>query len=282
MLGVVALLCAPLGGRVQADEASAAVTPGATVFTARCAVCHGPQAGGIPGTFPALHDQIAAFARTPQGRDYLVMVVSSGLMGELTVDGVHYNNVMPAQSGLTDADVAAVLNYVAGELGKRDLGSAAVTPDEVRDARARHPQNTPQGSRALRPASAVTPPGVANAQRAWQNWTLNCQGCHRPDGSGSAGTTPSLKGTTARFLAVPQGREYLNRVPGVATSPLSDADLAEVMNWMLWRFDEEHVPPGFSPFTAAEVGQLRRRPLRLEASQVRAQLLAQAEALQPQ
>jgi hypothetical protein len=126
---------------------------------------------------------------------------------------------------------------------------------------------------------AAAPPGVANPQRAWQNWTLNCQGCHRPDGTGSAGTTPSLKGTVGKFLTVPQGREYLSRVPGVATSPLSDSDLAEVLNWMLWRFDEEHVPADFAPFTVAEVSELRRRPLRLEASQVRGELLAKAEAL---
>jgi cytochrome c553 len=81
------------------------------------------------------------------------------------------------------------------------------------------------------------PAGVPNAQRAWQHWTLNCQGCHRQDGTGSEGTAPSLAGTVARFLAVPGGREYLGRVPGVATSPLSNEDLAEVMNWMLWRFD---------------------------------------------
>jgi mono/diheme cytochrome c family protein len=67
---------------------------------------------------------------------------------------MHYNNVMPAQSGLTEADVAAVLNYVAGELGKRDLGGAALTSENVKDARARHPQNTAQGTRALRPASS--------------------------------------------------------------------------------------------------------------------------------
>jgi cytochrome c553 len=133
--------------------------------------------------------------------------------------------------------------------------------------------------RAETPAPA--PPGVANPQRAWQNWTLNCQGCHRPDGTGSAGTTPSLKGTVGKFLTVPLGREYLSRVPGVATSPLSDADLAEVLNWMLWRFDQEHVPADFSPFTVAEVADLRRRPLRLEASQVRGELLAKAEALAP-
>lgn len=127
------------------------------------------------------------------------------------------------------------------------------------------------------PAGVDVPVGVDNAQRAWQHWTLNCQGCHRPDGTGSAGTAPSLAGTVARFLSVPGGREYLGRVPGVATSPLSNADLSEVMNWMLWRFDKEHLPANFEPYTAAEIGQLRAAPLRLEASQMRAELLERAE-----
>ena len=123
---------------------------------------------------------------------------------------------------------------------------------------------------------AGAPVGVENPQRAWQHWTLNCQGCHRPDGTGSAGTAPSLAGTVARFLSVPGGREYLGRVPGVATSPLSDADLSEVMNWMLWRFDKAHLPSPFEPYTAAEIGRLRGQPLRLEASQMRAELLKKA------
>jgi cytochrome c553 len=121
------------------------------------------------------------------------------------------------------------------------------------------------------------PAGVDNPQRAWQNWTLNCQGCHRPDGTGSVGTAPSLAGTVARFLSVPGGREYLGRVPGVATSPLSDADLSEVMNWMLWRFDKPNLPANFQPFTASEIRQLRSAPLRLEASQMRAALLEKAD-----
>ena len=126
--------------------------------------------------------------------------------------------------------------------------------------------------------NGTAPAGVENAQRAWQHWTLNCQGCHRPDGTGSDQTAPSLAGTVARFLSVPGGREYLSRVPGVAASALSDADLAEVMNWMLWRFDKEHLPADFQPYTAAEIGQLRTRPLRLEASQIRADLLKKADA----
>jgi hypothetical protein len=130
---------------------------------------------------------------------------------------------------------------------------------------------------AAAPAGAA-PAGVENAQRAWQNWTLNCQGCHRFDGSGSDATAPGIAGTVAKFLLVPGGREYLIRVPGVATSPLSDADLAEVMNWMLWRFDKEHLPASFQPYTAAEIAPLRARPLRLEASQMRSSLLSQAQA----
>jgi cytochrome c553 len=128
---------------------------------------------------------------------------------------------------------------------------------------------------AAAPAEAV--PGVADARRAWQHWTLNCQGCHRPDGTGSEGTAPNLAGTVARFLKVPGGREYLGRVPGVATSPLSNADLAEVMNWMLWRFDPRHIPADFRPFTADDIGQLRTTPLRIEASQLRRDLLKQAD-----
>ncbi|HXA36753.1 MAG TPA: c-type cytochrome, partial [Steroidobacteraceae bacterium] len=79
-----------------------AATVGAAVFSSRCAVCHGPQAAGIPGSFPSLHEQVVAFAKIPQGRDYLVMVVTTGLMGPLKVGGVSYNGVMPAQSGLSE------------------------------------------------------------------------------------------------------------------------------------------------------------------------------------
>jgi hypothetical protein len=119
-------------------------------------------------------------------------------------------------------------------------------------------------------------PGVESMQRAWQHWTLNCQGCHRADGMGTDETAPSVAGTVAKFLHAPGGREYLTEVPGVATSALGDADLAEVMNWMLYRFDRPHVPVNFQPYTAEEVGRLRQTPLHIEASKVRNKLLQQA------
>jgi mono/diheme cytochrome c family protein len=136
-----------------AAMAGGANSAGAAVFADRCAVCHGPQAAGIPGSFPSLHGQVVAFAKIPQGRDYLVMVVTTGLLGNLRLGGVTYNGAMPAQSGLSEADVAAVLSYLASDLGRNESGAVALSPAEVADVRARHPDNSAQATRALRPAT---------------------------------------------------------------------------------------------------------------------------------
>lgn len=121
-------------------------------------------------------------------------------------------------------------------------------------------------------------PGVENQPRAWQNWVLQCQGCHRPDATGSPQTTPAMAGHVSRFLHVPGGREYLGRVPGVATAALSDRDLAELLNWTLRRYDPENLPADFKPYTPEEVGRLRRMPLRTEAYDMRVKLMAAMEA----
>jgi Cytochrome c len=107
------------------------------------------------------------------------------------------------------------------------------------------------------------------------DYTLNCQGCHRADGTGTPGSVPALAGSVARFLGVPGGREYLSRVPGVSQAGLDDAALAEVLNWMVDHFDHEHVPAGFVKFTAAEVGPLRKNPL-IDPERMRAELLGRA------
>jgi mono/diheme cytochrome c family protein len=123
---------------------------GAAVFVGRCAVCHGPEASGIPGSFPSLHEQIIAFAKTPEGRDYLVMVVTTGLMGELKVGGATYSGIMPAQSGLSEEEIAAVLGYLASDRGKS--AAPPLTAADVTAARERHPDRSAQATRVLRPA----------------------------------------------------------------------------------------------------------------------------------
>ena len=146
------LLTACLG----VDVALAGPTPpGGAVFANHCAVCHGPDAAGIPGSFPSLHEQIVGFAKIPAGREYLVMVVTTGLIGELNVAGSTYHGVMPAQSTLTEAEVAAALNYLASGLGKSKSAPTAFTANEVIAVRARHPDKSPQNTHALRPATAA-------------------------------------------------------------------------------------------------------------------------------
>jgi mono/diheme cytochrome c family protein len=119
-------------------------------------------------------------------------------------------------------------------------------------------------------------PGVANPERARIDYMLKCQGCHRPDGTGNLASTPPLAGEVAKFLAVPGGREFLGRVPGVASVDLSDERLAEVLNYTLYRFDAAHVPAAFKPYTAAEVAVLRQVPLRLDRAEMRTRLIAKA------
>ena len=124
-------------------------------------------------------------------------------------------------------------------------------------------------------AAGIAMPGVEKPARAHSNWILKCQGCHRADASGTPQTTPAMAGIIGTFLKTPEGRDYLARVPGVASAALPDAELAELLNWTLMRFDPAHVPKDFKPYTPNEVGQLRSRPLRTEAAQTRARILAE-------
>ena len=89
-------------------------------------------------------------------------------------------------------------------------------------------------------ADSSTLPGVENANRAKVNYMLNCQGCHGPDGAGTAdGSVPTMKNFLGNFLAVEGGREFLIRVPGSANAALTDGNLAEVLNWMLPRISPD-------------------------------------------
>ncbi|MEL7028076.1 MAG: cytochrome C [Pseudomonadota bacterium] len=114
---------------------------------------------------------------------------------------------------------------------------------------------------------------VQNPARAQMNYMLNCQGCHLADGRGMAGKVPNMAGEVGRFLKTPGGRAYLSRVPGVTNAALSDADLADVMNWTLASFDPAGVPDGFKPYTAEDMAAGRARGLSIRAEEARGELL---------
>jgi hypothetical protein len=103
--------------------------------------------------------------------------------------------------------------------------------------------------------------GAAQGYEPHVNYQLHCMGCHLADGSGAAGRVPTMRRTLVAFSAVPAGREFLVRVPGAAQSPLSDAELATLLNWMTRALSDQPVPAGFVDYTAEEVGRVRHRPL---------------------
>ena len=113
--------------------------------------------------------------------------------------------------------------------------------------------------------------GAGSAASPQFNYILHCQGCHLADGGATPGKIPPLIGT-GRFLAVEGGREFLVRVPGVSLSIVPDAELAELLNWMLFRFSADDMPADFEPYTAEEVGRYRQEPL-VEVETVRVRLI---------
>ena len=94
-------------------------------------------------------------------------------------------------------------------------------------------------------------------QTAEVNYMIHCMGCHLADGSGAPPQVPDVRGEMGRFLAVEGGREYLVQIPGAATSPVSDRELAAIINYMVAAFSATTVPESFAPFTEDEVKRLR-------------------------
>jgi mono/diheme cytochrome c family protein len=116
----------------------------------------------------------------------------------------------------------------------------------------------------------------ARAESPSELYTLNCWGCHSANARGIPGTVPRLAHSMGYFPRIPAGRAYLVEVPGVANSPLDDAQTAMVLNWMLERFSKNELPPGFKPYTAAEVKTYRAHRLEnvIETRRVLARELA--------
>ena len=134
----------------------------------------------------------------------------------------------------------------------------------------------------LATAAAAVALSWAAVNTAWGyqpavNYQLHCMGCHLADGSGQAGRVPSVRRSLVLFSASPEGRNYVVRVPGVAQSPLSDADTAALLNWMAKNLSDVQLPTGLADYSAAEIHALRDRPL-VRVSAIRERLWKAATA----
>jgi cytochrome c peroxidase len=86
---------------------------------ATCINCHQADGQGVPGVFPPL----AGNRRVIDGDgSYVAQTILHGRSGQLTVNGLSFNGIMPpvgTQQGLTDAEVAAVVSYVRNAWGNQ-------------------------------------------------------------------------------------------------------------------------------------------------------------------
>ncbi len=89
-------------------------------------------------------------------------------------------------------------------------------------------------------------------------YLLHCGGCHLEDGSGDPPEVPDLRRDLDWIAATAEGRSYLTRVPGASQAPISDAEMAEVINWI---FETFYPGKDVQPFTGEEVAGTRRIPL---------------------
>jgi mono/diheme cytochrome c family protein len=94
---------APLGAALAASLIAPALCASpAQDYMLYCMGCHGAQAQGVPGKIPPLAVSLALFMRTPEGRNYVLRVPGA------------------ANSALPDAQLAAVLNWLASSYGAPD------------------------------------------------------------------------------------------------------------------------------------------------------------------
>lgn len=134
-LGSLGIIAAGGLALFQASPSTSAPSPNGAVLFKRCAACHTATGAGVPGTYPPLQADFRQLAASKNGRRYIALAVMRGLMGAIEVDGKTYRGVMPAQSDLSDAEVAAVLNHVGTQIAKSGPAFKPFATAEVAAAR---------------------------------------------------------------------------------------------------------------------------------------------------
>lgn len=128
---------------------------GKAVYLANCAACHQPKGTGLPGAFPPLAKSDSFARLKPVG---VAANVLQGKTGVLTVNGVTYNNVMPAMSHLSNKEIADVVDFVFNSWGNQ---GGSLTRDEVTALRA-------ELGVSPDPAQGQRHPGTAEAEMKYQ------------------------------------------------------------------------------------------------------------------
>ena len=108
----------------SASAESITYTAGKNVYLDNCISCHLPNGKGVPKAFPPL----ANSDFLENNRLASIHAIKYGLSGEITVNNELYNSVM-APLGLTDKEIADVMNYITNSWGNSNNNE--ITEEEV-------------------------------------------------------------------------------------------------------------------------------------------------------
>src|SRR5690606_5959576 len=215
---------------------------------------------GLAGAFPPLADADWLKGKTPAE---VATTVLTGLQGELVVNGNTYNSVMPAQSHLSDAEIADAVNYILNNWGNP---GGSITAEEVKAQRAALAVSSDPAQGQVHPGSSqaqvayegapttlsgadvkqVRTPGAPDMSedefaRASEIFFQRCAGCHGVLRKGATGKplTPDL--------TQPRGTDYLKALikfgsPGGMPNFGTGGELTEGEVDLMARF-LQHTPP---------------------------------------
>lgn len=112
------------GKKEKSEVFKQSITKGELIYQDFCTVCHRPDGAGVNGAFPPL----ANSDYLQNNRVASIKAIKFGQQGEIIVNGKAYNGVM-ANLGLTNEEVADVMNYISNSWGNNS--DNMVTVEEV-------------------------------------------------------------------------------------------------------------------------------------------------------
>lgn len=126
IISVLLLLVFSAVAFIQPASMAKSIANGKNVYANNCMNCHMEDGKGLEGAFPPIAKS-DLLKRPPKD---LINVILKGQSGEIKVNGVLYNGIMPAQDYLTDEEISDVLNYINNSWGNKNL--KPILPSQVK------------------------------------------------------------------------------------------------------------------------------------------------------